>query len=80
VATGQPLAEMGNSENTLEPHLHIEARKDGKPIWLSFNRLSLSINRLITRKLKMYINTIDADSKKRRPLVASLFAAGYAKR
>ena len=50
VATGQPLAEIGNSGNTLEPHLHIEATKDGKPIWLSFNRLSLSINSLITRK------------------------------
>ncbi len=50
VSTGQPLAEIGNSGNTLEPHLHIEATKDGKPIRLSFNGLSLSINSLITRK------------------------------
>jgi hypothetical protein len=50
VTMGQPLAEIGNSGNTLEPHLHIEATKDGKPIWLSFNGLSLSINSLITRK------------------------------
>lgn len=47
---GQPLAEIGNSGNTLEPHLHIEATKDGKPVWLSFNGRSLSINSLITRK------------------------------
>ncbi|MFG6160029.1 M23 family metallopeptidase [Halomonas sp. 1390] len=50
VATGQLLAEIGNSGNTLEPHLHIEARNDGKPIWLIFNGRSLSINSLITRK------------------------------
>lgn len=50
VAMGQLLAEVGNSGNTLEPHLHVEATKDGKPIWLSFNGLSLSVNSLITRK------------------------------
>ncbi|MDG6774601.1 peptidoglycan DD-metalloendopeptidase family protein [Thiomicrorhabdus sp. ZW0627] len=50
VTMGQPLAEIGNSGNTLEPHLHIEATKDGKPIWLSFDGRSLSINSLITRK------------------------------
>ena len=50
VTMGQPLAEIGNSGNTLEPHLHIEATKDGKPIWLSFNGLSLSINSLVTKK------------------------------
>jgi hypothetical protein len=50
VTAGQPLAEIGNSGNTLEPHLHIEATKDGKPIWLSFNGLSLTINNLITKE------------------------------
>ncbi|MBD3641007.1 MAG: M23 family metallopeptidase [Marinobacter sp.] len=50
VTEGQPLAEIGNSGNTLEPHLHIEATKDGKPTWLRFNGRSLSINSLITRK------------------------------
>lgn len=47
---GQPLAEIGNSGNTLEPHLHIEASQDGKRVWLTFNGLSLSINSLVTRK------------------------------
>lgn len=50
VAMGRLLAEIGNSGNTLEPHLHIEATKDGIPIWLSFNGRSLSVNSLITRK------------------------------
>ncbi|WP_157755405.1 M23 family metallopeptidase [Marinobacter salinus] len=50
VTEGQQLAEIGNSGNTLEPHLHIEATKDGKPTWLRFNGLSLSVNSLITRK------------------------------
>lgn len=50
VTMGQPLAEIGNSGNTLEPHLHIEATKDGKPIRLGFNGLSLSINSLVTAK------------------------------
>lgn len=50
VTIGQPLAEIGNSGNTLEPHLHIEATKDGKAIGFSFNGRSLSINSLITKK------------------------------
>lgn len=50
VIVGVPLAEVGNSGNTLEPHLHIEATKDGKPIWLSFNGRSLSMNSLITKR------------------------------
>ncbi|MFC6685624.1 M23 family metallopeptidase [Marinobacter koreensis] len=50
VTMGQPLAEIGNSGNTLEPHLHIEATKDGKPVRLGFNGLSLSINSLVTAK------------------------------
>lgn len=50
VTMGQPLAEIGNSGNTLEPHLHMEATKDGKAIGLSFEGRSLSINSLITRR------------------------------
>lgn len=50
VIEGEPLAEIGNSGNTLEPHLHIEATKDGKSTWLRFNGRSLSINSLIMRK------------------------------
>lgn len=50
VTIGQPLAEIGNSGNTLEPHLHIEATKDRKAIGLRFNGRSLSINSLIMRK------------------------------
>lgn len=50
VAVGQPLAEIGNSGNTLEPHLHIDATKDGIEIGLRFNGRSLSINSVITRK------------------------------
>lgn len=50
VAAGQPLAEIGNSGNTLEPHLHISATKNGQGIGLRFGGRSLSINSLISRK------------------------------
>ena len=50
VTVGQPLAEIGNSGNTLEPHLHIDATKDGIEIGLRFNGQSLSINSVITGK------------------------------
>ncbi len=50
VAVGQPLAEIGNSGNTLEPHLHIEATRDGREVGLSFDGRSLSINSVIVRK------------------------------
>lgn len=49
VTMGQPLAEIGNSGNTLEPHLHIDATKDGMAIGLIFDGQSLSINSLIKR-------------------------------
>jgi murein DD-endopeptidase MepM/ murein hydrolase activator NlpD len=48
VTSGQPLAEIGNSGNTLEPHLHISATKNGIEIGLQFNRRSLSINSVIS--------------------------------
>lgn len=47
VSLGQPLAEIGNSGNTLEPHLHLGATKDGTEIVLKFNGQSPSINSLI---------------------------------
>jgi hypothetical protein len=50
VTAGQPLAEIGNSGNTLEPHLHISATKKGLEIGLQFNGRSLSINSVISRK------------------------------
>jgi len=48
VTAGQPLAEIGNSGNSLEPHLHIDAMKDGIEIGLRFNGQSLSTNTVIT--------------------------------
>ena len=50
VTAGQPLAEIGNSGNTLEPHLHISATKDGTEMGLKFNGRSLSINSVISRE------------------------------
>lgn len=50
VDNGVPLALVGNSGNTLEPHLHISASRDGKPIGISFNGLPLSINTVIVFK------------------------------
>jgi hypothetical protein len=44
LTVGQPLAEIGNSGNTLEPHLHIEARQDGREVTLTFNGRPLSAN------------------------------------
>lgn len=50
VSVGQLLAEVGDSGNTLEPHLHIEARKDGVEMGLRFNGHFLSINSVIAVK------------------------------
>lgn len=49
VAIGQPLGEIGNSGNTLEPHLHISATKGGAEIGLRFNGRKLSVNSVVTR-------------------------------
>jgi murein DD-endopeptidase MepM/ murein hydrolase activator NlpD len=48
VATGQRLAEIGNSGNTLEPHLHIEATIRGEKTGLTIDGRALSINSLLT--------------------------------
>ena len=47
VTVGQRLAEIGNSGNTLEPHLHIGAKKGGMEIELRFNGRSLSVNSVV---------------------------------
>lgn len=50
VTAGQPIAEIGNSGNTLEPHLHISATRNGTEIGLQFNGRSLSINSVVHQK------------------------------
>lgn len=50
VQTGQMLARVGNSGNTLEPHLHIDAKTDEKPTALNFGGRTLSINRLVVSR------------------------------
>lgn len=47
VAIGQVLGRVGNSGYSLEPHLHIEARKNGAPVAMEFNGASLTINSVI---------------------------------
>lgn len=49
VTIGQPLGEIGNSGNTLEPHLHISATKGGAEIGLRFNGRRLSVNSIVTQ-------------------------------
>jgi hypothetical protein len=51
VTAGQQFAEIGNSGNSLEPHLHISATKDGMETGLRFNGRSLSINSVVTKEL-----------------------------
>lgn len=47
VRLGQPIAKVGNSGNTLEPHLHIGARKRGEEIGLVFDGRRLSVNSVV---------------------------------
>jgi hypothetical protein len=47
VSTGQPLASVGNSGNTLEPHLHIGASRGGVEVGLVFNGRQLSLNSIV---------------------------------
>jgi len=47
VTTGQRLGDIGNSGNTLEPHLHIEAKMGEAHIPLKFDGRSLSINSVV---------------------------------
>lgn len=47
VAPGQSLGQVGNSGNTLEPHLHIEARRRGADLELLFDGRRLSLNSVV---------------------------------
>lgn len=49
VLAGDPIAQVGNSGNSLEPHLHMRASKNGHAMGISFNGLPLSINSVISR-------------------------------
>lgn len=49
VLEGDPIAQVGNSGNSLEPHLHMRASKNGHTMGISFNGLPLSINSVISR-------------------------------
>lgn len=77
VVAGQPLAEIGNSGNTLEPHLHVDATRNGREMGLSFDGRSLSINSVIIRKQEVHSSAINSDSKKQRAFAGSLFTADY---
>lgn len=46
---GQPLGRVGNSGNTLEPHLHIEARENGVETGLLFDGRQLSMNNVVKK-------------------------------
>lgn len=50
VTVGQLLGKVGNSGNTLEPHLHVSATANGAEKGIRFDGKSLSVNSLITRK------------------------------
>ena len=47
VTEGQPIGQIGNSGNTMEPHLHIEASKGGRPISLRFGGRVLIVNDVV---------------------------------
>jgi hypothetical protein len=47
VSSGQPLASVGNSGNTLEPHLHVGASRAGVELGLVFNGRQLSLNSVV---------------------------------
>jgi murein DD-endopeptidase MepM/ murein hydrolase activator NlpD len=44
VAKKQPLGRVGNSGYTLEPHLHIGAKKNGAEVGVLFDGRWLSLN------------------------------------
>lgn len=44
VTEGQPVAREGYSGNSMEPHLHFEAYRDGQPISLRFEGRVLVVN------------------------------------
>jgi hypothetical protein len=60
VAAGQRLAQIGNSGNTSEPHLHIHAKRRGRPdsmldgegVAIRFGGRWLTRNSVVTRRLR----------------------------
>lgn len=66
VAIGEPLAEMGNSGNSSEPHLHLHAQRGlpeespldspmgGEPLWLTIN------GEFLQRNSRLHISQDDA--------------------
>ncbi|WP_405242295.1 M23 family metallopeptidase [Lentisalinibacter salinarum] len=47
VAQGEPLAKVGNSGNSMEPHLHIEAKRSSDAIGLVVDERVSSTNSLV---------------------------------
>ncbi|WP_035497154.1 M23 family metallopeptidase [Citrifermentans bremense] len=47
VSAGELLGKVGNSGNTLEPHLHISAKMGGAERWLTFENRKLSVNSVV---------------------------------
>ncbi|MFM9886173.1 MAG: peptidoglycan DD-metalloendopeptidase family protein, partial [Burkholderiales bacterium] len=47
VTIKQPVGRVGNSGNTLEPHVHIGAKKNGAEIGLVFDGPWLSVNSVV---------------------------------
>jgi len=47
VVAGQVLGQVGNSGYSLEPHLHIEARRHGVPAAMEFNGAFLTLNSVV---------------------------------
>ena len=45
VSAGQQIGNVGSSGNSTEPHLHIHAVRDGKPLILTFPSLDSSFRR-----------------------------------
>lgn len=52
VRPGRPLGRVGNSGNTLEPHLHIEARVNGLATGLQFEGRRLSMNDVVKKTIR----------------------------
>lgn len=50
VTEGEPVARVGNSGNSLEPHLHIDAKKGEAAMPLRFNGRQLSVNSVVRRQ------------------------------
>jgi murein DD-endopeptidase MepM/ murein hydrolase activator NlpD len=49
VAIGTPLAQVGNSGSTTEPHLHLHAERNGQPVPVTFEGKWLVRNAIVTR-------------------------------